>query len=287
MRFTKGHGTGNDFVIVDESATLTPELVAAICDRRFGIGGDGVLRVQTRDGGFFMDYWNSDGSLSEMCGNGVRVFARYLWESGRASGSSIDIGTRAGVRRAFLEWDGIRVDMGAPVLLGHSLGGRAISMGNPHLVYAVSAVEDVDFSMPPAYDKEFFPEGVNVSYYEWAGNSHVRMRVFERGSGETLSCGTGATAVGVAALLDRLDERPGGQPDGRSRGENSAGPTGTVTVDVPGGRLTVTVDETTSWLSGPAVLVYSGEFDPVSLTGGRPTNLAPSPRPGVLPRVQR
>lgn len=269
MRFAKGHGTGNDFVIVDESAALTPELVAAICDRRFGIGGDGVLRVQTRDGGFFMDYWNSDGSLSEMCGNGVRVFARYLWESGLASGSSIDVGTRAGVRRAFLEWDGIRVDMGAPVLLGHSLGGRAISMGNPHLVYAVSAVEDVDFSMPPAYDKEFFPEGVNVSYYEEAGPSHVRMRVYERGSGETLSCGTGAAAVGVAFL--HTQDRP----------------TGTVTVDVPGGRLTVTVDETTSWLSGPAVLVYSGEFDPVSLIGGRPTNLAPSPRPGALPRVQR
>ncbi|WP_020523515.1 diaminopimelate epimerase [Catelliglobosispora koreensis] len=270
FRFTKGHGTGNDFVIVDESVSLTPELVAAICDRRFGVGGDGVLRVQRRDGGFFMDYWNSDGSLSEMCGNGVRVFARYLWESGLATGSPLEIGTRAGVRKAYLEWDGIRVDMGAPVLLGHSEGGRAISMGNPHLIYQVSSVDDVDLSVAPAFDKEFFPEGVNVSYYEWAGENHVRMRVYERGSGETLSCGTGATAVGVAAIL-----------------ESSGQPTGAITVDVPGGRLTVTVDEQTSWLAGPAVLVFSGEADSVSWTGAKAPNLAPSPRPGVLPRVQR
>jgi diaminopimelate epimerase len=268
VKFSKGHGTGNDFIIVDESVRLTAALVASLCHRRYGIGGDGVLRVQRRDGRFFMDYWNSDGSLSEMCGNGVRVFARYLWDSGLASGASIDVGTRAGVRTAYLEWDGVRVDMGGPVLLGYSEGGRAISMGNPHLVHVTSSVDDVDFSVAPSYDKEFFPEGVNVSYYEWAGANHVRMRVYERGSGETLSCGTGATAVGVAALLEQ----------GR--------PTGTVTVDVPGGRLTVTRDETTSWLAGPAVIVFSGEFDPAALAGQRPSPAAPAPT-GARPRVQR
>lgn len=268
MRFTKGHGTGNDFIIVDESVELTADLVAGMCDRRFGIGGDGVLRVVRQDDAFFMDYWNSDGSLSEMCGNGVRVFARYLWESGLALGESIPVATRAGVRTAYLEWDGIRVDMGAPVLLGESNGGFAVSMGNPHVIYEVTAVSDVDLSLPPEYDKEFFPEGVNVSYYEWAGPSHVLMRVYERGSGETLSCGTGATAVGVAAL------------------DASGRKTGAVTVDVPGGRLTVTVDDQTSWLAGPALLVATGDFDITSL-GGRPASPVAHPQPAALPRVRR
>jgi len=142
VRFTKGHGTGNDFVIVDESVTLTPELVAGLCDRRFGIGGDGVLRVARSGDLYFMDYWNSDGSLSEMCGNGVRVFARYLWETELATGMSIEIATRAGVRTAIQEWNGIRVDMGAPVRLGQSDGGLAVSMGNPHLVFKVDDVAD-------------------------------------------------------------------------------------------------------------------------------------------------
>jgi diaminopimelate epimerase len=264
VRFTKGHGTGNDFVIVDESVTLTPELVAGLCDRRFGIGGDGVLRVARSGDLYFMDYWNSDGSLSEMCGNGVRVFARYLWETELATGMSIEIATRAGVRTAIQEWNGIRVDMGAPVRLGQSDGGLAVSMGNPHLVFKVDDVADVDLGNPPDYDKAFFPEGVNVEYYQRLSPSHVRMRVYERGSGETLSCGTGATAVGFASLVEL----------GQSAG--------TVTIDVPGGRLAVTVDEQTSWLAGPAVLTYSGEFD-VTALAGRPNphaDLAPMAPPG-------
>ncbi len=268
MRFTKGHGTGNDFVIVDEEVTLSPDLVVALCDRRFGIGGDGVLRVGREGERFFMDYWNSDGSLSEMCGNGVRVFARYLWETGLVTGEAIEVATRAGVRTAYLEWEGIRVDMGAPRILGTSRDGLAISMGNPHLVYEVDSVDKIDLSGPPAYDSAFFPEGVNVSYFERAGEGHVRMRVYERGSGETMSCGTGATAVGVAALHHQGDK------------------TGAVTVDVPGGRLRVTVDEQTSWLAGPAVLVASGEADPASLTG-RPGSPAGHPWPRGRQRVQR
>jgi diaminopimelate epimerase len=266
MRFTKGHGTGNDFVIVDESVSLTPDLVAGLCDRRFGVGGDGVLRVARADGMYFMDYWNSDGSLSEMCGNGVRVFARYLWENELVSGATIPIITRAGVRTAIQEWDGIRVDMGAPVRLGQSDGGFAVSMGNPHVVFKVDDVADVDLSVPPDYDKSFFPEGVNVSYYQRLGRDHVRTRVFERGSGETLSCGTGASAVGFTALQE-LGHDPG-----------------VVTVDVPGGRLTVTVDDRTSWLAGPAVLTFSGEFDETALAG-RPQPFRAAQR--ALPRVPR
>lgn len=254
MRFTKGHGTGNDFVIVDgladDAVELSPELVAAMCDRRFGIGGDGVLRVLRRDGRFFMDYWNSDGSLAEMCGNGVRVFVRYLVQTGLVADDVIPVGTRAGVKTAYVEGDLIRVDMGAPELLGKSVAtvggveyvGVAVSMGNPHLVCPVRSVDAIDLRDAPGYDTGFFPAGVNIEFVEPAGPDHVRMRVYERGSGETLSCGTGVCAVGYADLLAALR------------------PTGTITVDVPGGRLAFTLDEQTSWLTGPAVLVASGEY---------------------------
>lgn len=247
MKFTKGHGTGNDFVIVDETVTLSRDLVAALCDRRFGVGGDGVLRVGREGSLYFMDYWNSDGSIGEMCGNGVRVFARYLFANGLASGDSVRVATRAGVKTAFLEGDDIRVDMGAAVALGRSWAsvagttyqGMAVSTGNPHLVCDVESVAPLDLSMAPDYDKEFFPDGVNVEFLERVADGHARMRVYERGSRETMSCGTGAVATGFA-LLD--------------------GSLGSVTVDVPGGRLTVSVDENTAWLAGPAVLTFSGSL---------------------------
>jgi diaminopimelate epimerase len=247
MKFTKGHGTGNDFIIVDESVELSREIVAALCDRRFGVGGDGVLRVGHEDSLYFMDYWNSDGSIGEMCGNGVRVFARYLFETGLVSGDSVRVATRAGVKTASLEGQDIRVDMGEPIALGRSWAtvagttyeGMAVSMGNPHLVCDVESVAPLDLSVAPGFDQEFFPEGVNVEFSQRLGGRHARMRVYERGSRETMSCGTGAVATGFA-LLD-------GEP-------------GSVTVDVPGGRLTVSVDENTSWLAGPAVLTFSGEL---------------------------
>jgi diaminopimelate epimerase len=259
VRFTKGHGTGNDFVILedlDHALDLTPSLVAALCDRRFGIGGDGVLRVLPAAdpaAAFFMDYWNSDGSLSEMCGNGIRVFARYLVRSGLVTDPVIPIETRSGLRTVHVEGDQVRVDMGAPIVLGTSsaavdgavLAGLGVSMGNPHLVcdVPVDMVDSLDLSRSPGFDVSFFPAGVNVEFSMRLADDHRRMRVYERGSGETLSCGTGACAVGFAALYN----------DGRG--------TGVVTVDVPGGRLTVTVDERTSWLTGPAVLVAEGNVD--------------------------
>ncbi|MDI1459362.1 diaminopimelate epimerase [Catellatospora sp. KI3] len=256
MRFTKGHGTGNDFVIIEDldgTVELTPAQVAALCDRRFGIGGDGVLRVQRSTdpaAEFFMDYWNSDGSLSEMCGNGVRVFARYLHTRGLA-GEVIPVSTRGGLRTAYVEGDWIRVDMAAPVILGESTAivdgveyrGLGISMGNPHLVCDVDAdaLATVDLSRAPKTDAGMFPALVNVEFSLKVADDHRRMRVYERGSGETMSCGTGATAVGVAALY------------------TSGRDAGTVTVDVPGGRLAVTLDAHTSWLAGPAVLTYTGD----------------------------
>ncbi|MGN9914151.1 diaminopimelate epimerase [Phytohabitans sp. LJ34] len=256
MRFLKGHGTGNDFVILPEGTPeLTPEFVAAVCDRRRGIGGDGVLRVaRSAQSGveWFMDYWNSDGSLAEMCGNGARVFARYLATAGLAAGT-VPIDTRAGVVRAVIGDETISVDMGLPKVYGESsarvgalqLPGVAVDCGNPHLVCALPAavpLDALDLHLAPEHDEQFYPAGVNVEFYVPVGDLHVRMRVHERGSGETLSCGTGAVAVAAVALA------------------NAGRDTGKVTVDVPGGRLTVTFDGAACHLAGPAVIVASGEL---------------------------
>lgn len=276
MEFTKGHGTGNDFVILpdpDGALDLTPALVAAICDRRRGIGGDGVLRVVRAakhpegagladEAEWFMDYWNSDGSFAEMCGNGARVFVRYLLETGLASpaGATLPVATRAGLVRARVEGDAIAVEMRRPrvydastaTLGGLTLPGAAVDVGNPHLVCALPAgleLTTLDLTRAPEYDAGVFPSGVNVEFITPAEpvagtDGHVLMRVYERGSAETLSCGTGACAVAAVALRD----------DARD--------TGTVAVDVPGGRLTVTVTDDSCWLSGPAILVATGTLRP-------------------------
>jgi diaminopimelate epimerase len=264
MRFLKGHGTGNDFVVLpdpDGTLTLTPELVARLCDRRFGIGADGVLRVVraaalgeagpgasaiSQSPGWFMDYRNSDGSLAEMCGNGARVFARYLVEHGHVSGREFEFGTRAGPTRAVVDGDTVAVSMRRPRIYGRgeaqlgslTVSGEAVDVGNPHLVCRVPDIAAIDLREPPGYDRALFPEGVNV---EVMGGDATggRMRVYERGSGETLSCGTGACAV-AAVLL--------------------GGGTGSVPVDVPGGRVRVTVEAERCWLAGPAVLVAEGTW---------------------------
>ncbi|MEH0828748.1 MULTISPECIES: diaminopimelate epimerase [unclassified Micromonospora] len=279
MEFTKGHGTGNDFVILpdpDGALDLTPELVAAICDRRRGVGGDGVLRVVRAakhpegagladEAEWFMDYWNSDGSFAEMCGNGARVFVRYLLETGLATpaGAALPVATRAGLVRARIEGDAIAVEMRRPrvydastaTLGGLTLPGAAVDVGNPHLVCALPAgleLTTLDLTRAPEYDAGVFPSGVNVEFITPAepvagADGHVLMRVYERGSAETLSCGTGACAVAAVALRD----------DARD--------TGTVAVDVPGGRLTVTVTDDSCWLAGPAVLVATGTITPATL----------------------
>ncbi len=272
VEFTKGHGTGNDFVILpdpDGALDLTPGLVAALCDRRRGIGGDGVLRVvraaKHPDGAalageaeWFMDYWNSDGSFAEMCGNGARVFVRYLLDAGLAvpAGAALPVATRAGVVRARVEGEGVAVEMRRPrlydtstaTLAGLTLPGTAVDVGNPHLVCPVPAGLDLaglDLTRAPAVDATAFPAGVNVEFTVPGDpvdgtDGHVLMRVYERGSAETLSCGTGACAVAAVALRDA----------GRDAG--------VVAVDVPGGRLTVTLTEETCWLAGPATLVARG-----------------------------
>ncbi len=266
MRFVKGHGTENDFVILpdaDGRLELPPETVAALCDRRAGIGGDGVLHVvptklspevadQADDAEWFMDYRNADGSVAEMCGNGVRVFARYLVDSGLATAGEFGVATRGGVKRVRLSRTGdVTVDMGRPVVLGESrtvVNGRGyrglnVNTGNPHLACVIDdPVAEFDLTRQPEYDREVYPDGVNIELINSTGDHTVSMRVYERGSGETRSCGTGAVATAVAAA----------HAAGKS--------TGTWAVRVLGGTVTVTLDEETSHLSGPAVLVASGDF---------------------------
>jgi diaminopimelate epimerase len=291
MRFAKGHGTGNDFLILpdpDDDLVLAPEFVARLCDRRTGLGADGILRAVRvsasgrppgeATAGWFMDYRNADGSIAEMCGNGLRVFARYLLARGLAEGPAFAVATRAGLRQVYGEASGeITVDMGAPLVLGPGTArvggiechGLAVSLGNPHLACMVDIpVADFDLSRPPLIDPAVFPDGANVEVVGVRGEGHLEMRVYERGAGATLSCGTGAVAAAVAARA-RLGEtaaQVGGTtatavPGGRARRA------GRWTVDVPGGRLTVTLGETTALLTGPAVIVAEGVLDEAWLAG--------------------
>jgi diaminopimelate epimerase len=268
VEYVKGHGTENDFVLlpdVDGDLELTQRRVRALCDRRRGLGADGVLRVvrtsavedapaEADASTWFMDYRNADGSIAEMCGNGMRVFARYLVEAGLAEQGRLIVGTRSGPRRVEVYADGdVTVDMGPATVNGHSTAtaaGRAfegvvVDVGNPHLACLVDVdLAELDLSVPPGYDPVVFPHGVNVEFVTSFAPGVLRMRVHERGIGETRSCGTGTVAaVAAAAHLT-----------GRTAGES--------VVEVPGGRVRVTVSEGVSTLTGPAVLVARGLLDP-------------------------
>ncbi|MEV6651567.1 diaminopimelate epimerase [Streptomyces sp. NPDC051219] len=276
IAFLKGHGTENDFVIVpdpDNTIHLPEALVARVCDRRAGIGGDGVLHVvrsaahpeakaMADDAEWFMDYRNGDGSIAEMCGNGVRVFAHYLQHAGLVSAGDVPIATRSGVKQVHIAKDGdVTVVMGKAVLPGDgvtvTVGGRSwpalnVNMGNPH---AVAFVDDLDhagdlFSVPPFSPAAVYPDGVNIEFVADRGPNHVAMRVHERGAGETRSCGTGACAVAVAAA-----RRDGADP-------SVTGAPVTYTVDVPGGTLVITeLPDGTVEMTGPAVIVAEGSID--------------------------
>ncbi|GIH26632.1 diaminopimelate epimerase [Acrocarpospora phusangensis] len=266
MRFVKGHGTENDFVILPDlegRLDLSAAAVARLCDRRAGIGGDGVLRVvpskfapeadeQAARAEWFMDYRNADGSLAEMCGNGIRVFARYLVDAGLASPGEFSVATRDGVKRVRLDITGdVTVDMGRPKVYGESrawVNGREyrglnVNVGNPHLACVIDdPVTELDLAAQPRFDRAVYPDGVNVELINPVGDHAVSMRVYERGSGETRSCGTGAVATAVAAA--------------HAAGET----TGVWKVRVLGGTLKITLDADTSYLTGPATLVASGEY---------------------------
>lgn len=276
IAFLKGHGTENDFVIVPDPENvidLPPAAVAALCDRRAGIGGDGLLHVvrsaahpeaakMAAEAEWFMDYRNSDGSIAEMCGNGVRVFARYLQHAGLVTEGDLAVATRGGVKTVHIAKDGdVTVGMGqarlpegdVTVSVGeHSWPARNVNMGNPHAVAFVDDLADAGslLTPPPFSPAAAYPDGVNVEFVVDRGPRHVAMRVHERGSGETRSCGTGACAVAVAtARRDGADPAVTGTPV-------------TYTVDVPGGRLVINErPDGEIEMTGPAVIVAEGEID--------------------------
>lgn len=306
IAFTKGHGTQNDFVLIDDSANdldLGADLVAKLADRRAGLGADGVIRVvrsadiaegaavlaENPQALWFMDYRNADGSIAQMCGNGVRVFAAFLEELGLvdfALDAEIAIGTRAGVRTVRRDGDWFTVGMGnwsfpfeseaerigmdSTVMIEGISGVGAddvrpalsIDMGNPHTVVALATSEElalVDFSSIP--DVQPVPiEGTNVeavvplpAFLDSSGQSvgHLIMRVHERGVGETKSCGTGACAAAIAV---RHWSR-------QAAGEQAHLVPDTWLVDVPGGQVRVRVDGQAVELSGPAVLLAKGTVE--------------------------
>ncbi|MFI5534444.1 diaminopimelate epimerase [Kitasatospora sp. NPDC051853] len=273
LPFLKGHGTQNDFVIIpdeDGRLDLGADEVALLCDRRAGVGGDGLLRVvrsaadpaaeaMADRAEWFMDYRNSDGSIAEMCGNGVRVFARYLVEAGLAGTGSFAVATRAGLRQVVVADSGeVTVDMGHAALpdsgpVSVTVGDRSwpalnVNMGNPHAVAFVDDLADAGtLYSAPGVTEGVYPEGVNVEFVVERGPRHVAMRVHERGSGETRSCGTGACAVAVAAARrHHLSPAETGAPV-------------TYTVDLPGGTLRITEHpDSRIEMTGPAEIVASG-----------------------------
>lgn len=276
MRFTKAHGTGNDFVVIgdlEDSWKPNETFVREVCDRHFGVGADGVIRIARSGDAFFMDYWNADGTTAEMCGNGVRVVARWLVERGEISGDVVKVDTRGGLREVGLirnrdgNVDAFRVDMGAPILEAGSIPVRAedplhvpistngfqidaacVSMGNPHAVLFVDEIAALPFEqLGPAIETDpLFPAKTNVEFVEVLSDAHLKVRVWERGVGETLACGTGACAVGVAAALRGATGRD-------------------VQVELRGGILRIEWGDETVHMTGPAVEVFEGEL-PESLT---------------------
>ena len=273
LRFTKIHGLGNDFVVFDgvrQQVVLTPEQCRAVANRRFGVGCDQLLLVEpprTTGTDFYYRIFNADGSEVEQCGNGARCFARFVRDAGLTDKDEIPVGTARGPIRLYLEADGqVRVNMGPPRLAPADIpfvaeaqaasyvidaGGRdwtigAVSMGNPHAVLVVDDVASAPVeSLGPVLEQHpRFPRRVNVGFMAVRDRSHIDLRVYERGAGETLACGTGACAAVVAGRLQGLlDER--------------------VTVRLPGGELVISWpgNERTVWMTGPAQRVFDGRLN--------------------------
>jgi diaminopimelate epimerase len=263
-------GIGNDFVMVDtiqegELSSDLVELAKEVNDRRFGIGGDGLILLERGEvAPFKMRMFNPDGSESEMCGNGIRCFAILLRDHGHITGDTVDVETGAGVLKLeIVSDDRVRVDMGPARLnrgdipvngapdeqfihqnVGGGFTGTALSMGNPHLVIFVDDVAAVDLARigPEFENHPFFPRKTNVHFAQIVDRTHIIQRTWERGAGMTLACGTGACSVGVAAFLNGLTERK-------------------VSIRLPGGELEIEYLENGNVLmTGPAQTVFTGEI---------------------------
>ena len=274
IKFRKMHGIGNDFVMLDCITNAPPEideseLAVAMCDRKFGVGSDGLIYIERADGDRFrMRMFNTDGSESEMCGNGIRCFARYLLDEGIVKSGPITVETGAGLIRLEESAGGqIKVDMGEARLTRGEIGmsgqgdetfvsqeieaggqvfnGTAVSMGNPHIVLIVPDTEAIDLGhLGPVFEHhELFPDRVNTHFVSVNDREHITMRTWERGSGATLACGTGACAALVATQLNGLTER-------KAR------------VDLPGGTVTIEYREDGHVMkTGPAETVFDGVWN--------------------------
>lgn len=255
MEFIKMQGLGNDYLFLnclDGEPEDLPGLAARMSDRHFGAGSDGLICLCPSSlGDFRMKMFNADGSEGKMCGNGIRCLARYVREQGLSDKDVLEIETGAGLRRTELLGDLVRVDMGPPTVSSpvevEALDSRwrltPVSMGNPHGVIFYAGIDGLDLAaVGPALEKHpAFPGGINVEFVEIVDQSALRMRVWERGSGETLACGTGACASLAAAASAGLTERA-------------------ARVELPGGTLEVSWDQDTVFLTGPAVTVYKGDY---------------------------
>ena len=270
MRFTKMQGLGNDYVYLDCTKSIPddlPGLARAISDRHFGVGSDGLICVCPSDkADFQMKMFNADGSQGEMCGNGIRCVGKLVYDRGLTDKKELTIETLAGIKTLELHTqDGrvtaVTVDMGVPIpeeprtvtCRGKEYRGRPVSMGNPHIVFPVVSVKDFNLQIhaPLSIPNPAFPSGVNVEIMEVLDPRHIRMRVWERGSGETLACGTGACATLVAAVLEGLAAR-------------------SATVRLLGGDLEICWDEDDGhvYMTGPAVTVFEGEWPDTEFRGG-------------------
>jgi diaminopimelate epimerase len=243
LEFTKMQGLGNDFVVIEGPASLSGEEITALCDRRFGVGADGVL-VVTRADPVRMEYWNADGSAAEMCGNGLRCVARYAYDKGWAVDRNFIVDTRVGARVVRVLEDGIEVELGCPSVTGHTVIDEQryhlIDVGNPHAVMLVDdlATAQVELVGPRVGTDQQFEKGTNVEFIT-VGDGGVSMRVWERGVGETMACGTGMVAAAfVATKTHEL--------------------TGPIPVRAPGGVAQVELRDGVAWLRGPAGYSFRG-----------------------------
>lgn len=277
MKFTKMHGCGNDYIYVNGfvekiSAQEKPALVKRLSDRHFGVGGDGVIFINPSDqADFEMEMYNADGSRAEMCGNGIRCVAKYVYDKGLTSKSEISIASAGIIKYLKLSADQgqvtrVRVNMGSPILTpslipveaegeqavnvpiqvdGREYRMTCVSMGNPHAVVFMEGVKELELEkLGPAFEcHRRFPKRINTEFVEVLDRKHVFMRVWERGTGETLACGTGCCATAVACVLNGLTDEE-------------------ITVKLLGGELFIQWDRETNqiYMTGPAVTVFEGEI---------------------------
>lgn len=277
IEFTKMQGIGNDYIYIDcfkNDIRLTAKQIAFLSDRRFGIGGDGVIFIRKSDrADGFMDMYNLDGSAGKMCGNGVRCVGKYLFDNGYAKSETVTVETRSGIKTLKMsigsdkKATGASVDMGKAILdckeipvlyegdsrsvpveiSGREYQATCVSMGNPHAVIFVDDPDRIDLpTIGPSFENHpLFPDKVNTEFVSVVSKNHIKMRVWERGSGETLACGTGACATAVAAVL-------------RGYCDYSAD----ITVTLRGGELIINYEpDGTVTMTGAAATVFTGEIE--------------------------